>query len=200
MAISVVFARWCQCDPHPVHPISICTVLVLAHADLLWVYQPLVRAGMSSAGHFSPQNCPFTSRNLDPHIIHGPLAHPSPNPTSTSTGSAVFAQLTAKSAHTLQWAATFPPQNCPFTTGSAAFAGLRVMTDRPCYFVCRNRLPLPSTAIWPKKCKEKLSHRQNYSNTSTSDNKLVGWGLTALLTQNRSYRACRFVGIFYSKL
>jgi len=31
-------------------------------------------------------------------------------------------------------------------------------------------------------------------------NTLVGWGLTALLTQNRSYRACRFVGIFYSKL
>jgi len=29
---------------------------------------------------------------------------------------------------------------------------------------------------------------------------MVGWGLTALLTQNRSYRACRFVGIFYSKL
>jgi len=25
---------------------------------------------------------------------------------------------------------------------------------------------------------------------------LVGWGLTALLTQNRSYRACKFVGIF----
>jgi len=29
---------------------------------------------------------------------------------------------------------------------------------------------------------------------------LVGWGLTALLTQNRSYRACKFVGIFRSKL
>ena len=29
---------------------------------------------------------------------------------------------------------------------------------------------------------------------------LVGWGLAALLTQNRSYRACKFVGIFYSKL
>ena len=28
----------------------------------------------------------------------------------------------------------------------------------------------------------------------------VGWGLTALLTQNRSYRACKFVGIFHSKL
>ena len=28
---------------------------------------------------------------------------------------------------------------------------------------------------------------------------LVGWGLTALLTQNRSYRACKFVGIFYSR-
>ena len=30
---------------------------------------------------------------------------------------------------------------------------------------------------------------------------LVGWGLTALLTQNRSYRACKFVDIFHrSKL
>jgi len=29
---------------------------------------------------------------------------------------------------------------------------------------------------------------------------LVGWGLTELLTQNRSYRACKFVGIFHSKL
>jgi len=29
---------------------------------------------------------------------------------------------------------------------------------------------------------------------------LVGWGLTALLTQNKSYRACKFVGIFHSKL
>jgi len=28
---------------------------------------------------------------------------------------------------------------------------------------------------------------------------LVGWGLTALLTQNRSYRACKFVGIFEKK-
>ena len=27
----------------------------------------------------------------------------------------------------------------------------------------------------------------------------VGWGLTALLTQNRSYRASKFVGIFHSK-
>jgi len=26
-----------------------------------------------------------------------------------------------------------------------------------------------------------------------NDGWLVGWGLTALLTQNRSYRACRFV-------
>ena len=56
---SVVFARWCQCDPHPVHPISICTVLVLAHADLLWVYQPLVCAVMSWAGHFSPSKLPL---------------------------------------------------------------------------------------------------------------------------------------------
>jgi len=36
--------------------------------------------------------------------------------------------------------------------------------------------------------------------TANANGWLVGWGLTALLTQNRSYRACRFVGIFYSKL
>jgi len=35
---------------------------------------------------------------------------------------------------------------------------------------------------------------------SRGRSRMVGWGLTALLTQNRSYRACRFVGIFYSKL
>ena len=38
------------------------------------------------------------------------------------------------------------------------------------------------------------------SDSDTPAGWLVGWGLTALLTQNRSYRACRFVGIFYSKL
>jgi len=38
------------------------------------------------------------------------------------------------------------------------------------------------------------------NNTITAVGWLVGWGLTALLTQNRSYCACRFVGIFYSKL
>jgi len=38
------------------------------------------------------------------------------------------------------------------------------------------------------------------SNHNEPYTRLVGWGLTALLTQNRSYSACRFVGIFYSKL
>jgi len=48
-------------------------------------------------------------------------------------------------------------------------------------------------------------HKQYY-NSYTVDSiqayniRLVGWGLTALLTQDRSYRACRFVGIFYRKL
>jgi len=42
-----------------------------------------------------------------------------------------------------------------------------------------------------------MQRRQTMVDTS----RLVGWGLTALLTQNRSYRACKFVGIFHrSKL
>ena len=37
-------------------------------------------------------------------------------------------------------------------------------------------------------------------NSCSSRVRIGGWGLTALLTQNRSYRACKFVGIFHSKL
>ena len=49
-------------------------------------------------------------------------------------------------------------------------------------------------------CNEK-KRTENRATVSVSvSGWLVGWGLTAVLTQNRSYRACRFVGIFYSKL
>ena len=44
------------------------------------------------------------------------------------------------------------------------------------------------------------SHSDECCQSTEQAGWLVGWGLTALLTQNRSYRACRFVGIFYSKL
>ena len=60
--------------------------------------------------------------------------------------------------------------------------GVWRLTERQCK-------PLPMCHLW---C---LS-----TYVSKDDGWLVGWGLTALLTQNRSYRACRFVGIFYSKL
>jgi len=36
---------------------------------------------------------------------------------SSLIGSAIFAQLTAESPYTLQWAALFPPKNCPFAHG-----------------------------------------------------------------------------------
>jgi len=36
------------------------------------------------------------------------------NQNGTSIGSAIFAQMTAECAYTLQWFACFPPQNCPF--------------------------------------------------------------------------------------
>ena len=51
---------------------------------------------------------------------------------------------------------------------------------------------------------DEFSVRSRSSSTETRATErsgwLVGWGLTALFTQNRSYRACKFVGIFHSKL
>ena len=45
----------------------------------------------------------------------GPIrAH---NPNSISIGSTVFAQMTAEYPYTLQWDASSPPQNCPFSWG-----------------------------------------------------------------------------------
>jgi len=40
------------------------------------------------------------------------------NPNGISIGSAVFAQMTAQCAYTLQWDASSPPQNCPFPWGN----------------------------------------------------------------------------------
>ena len=89
------------------------------------------------------------------------------NPNGISIGSAVFAQMTAECAYTLQWDASSPPQNCPFpwgnwtpsntwfhgptwvlnpngiSIGSAVFAGLTSVTDqqtdRRRYWVGNNR-------------------------------------------------------------
>jgi len=40
------------------------------------------------------------------------------NPNGISLGSAIIAQMTAESPYTLQWDASFTPQNCPFPRGS----------------------------------------------------------------------------------
>jgi len=49
-----------------------------------------------------------------------------------------------------------------------------------------------------RRISSRLKRYKNYKNRLVGW--LVGWGLTALLTQNRSYRACKFAGIFHSKL
>ena len=87
-------------------------------------------------------------------------------PTDISTGSAVFAQLTTGSPYTLQWTAPFPLEIAPLhgvsgphlihgslgsflglarvhnpdaiKIGSAVFAGLTIVTDRP-------------TTMWPNR-------------------------------------------------
>jgi len=48
-----------------------------------------------------------------------PCAHTSPHyQNGVFISLAIFAQLTAETAYTLQWAAPFPPRNCLFTWGS----------------------------------------------------------------------------------
>jgi len=51
-----------------------------------------------------------------PHLIHVLFRRPTrvPIPNDISTGSAVLAQITAGRPYTLQRAAYFLPQNCPF--------------------------------------------------------------------------------------
>jgi len=52
---------------------------------------------------------------LRPYLIHAFLGRRQVHiPNGISIGSAVFAHLTAESHYTLQWAAAFPVQNCPF--------------------------------------------------------------------------------------
>jgi len=86
-------------------------------------------------------------------------------PTQHLDRSAVFAQLMAEGPYTLQWVAPSPLQKLPLPIGesrppsntwffgciwvhnadgisisSVVFAGLTIMTDRPHYSVCNNRL------------------------------------------------------------
>jgi len=45
--------------------------------------------------HSPPKICPFPWGDLDPHLIHGCRAYPSPQPKRHSIGAAVFAGLTS---------------------------------------------------------------------------------------------------------
>jgi len=122
----------------------------------------------ASYSKFSPKIVAMatSSAPLDYHRARflGPIrAH---NPNRISSGSAVFAPLTAECPNTLQWDALFPPQNCPYPWGiwtpsntwflgssrvlnsngisivQAVFAGLTIMTDRhdrPRYSVGNDR-------------------------------------------------------------
>jgi len=109
-------------------------------------------------------------------------------PNDISIGSAIFAQLTTKHHYTLQRAAPFPPQNCPFawiwTPSNTWFLGptrvhnrngtsidsavLRAhdcvrQTDRqtdnaPCHSICNSRPHLCSTAMQPRNKYKWRSH------------------------------------------
>jgi len=63
-----------------------------------------------------PENCPFPRSGPQCKTrFFGPIRAHIPN--GISTGSAVFAQMTAECPYALQWDAPFPLQNCPFPWG-----------------------------------------------------------------------------------
>jgi len=88
---SVVFARWRQCVPHLVHPISICTVPVLLPAESLSVYRPpdmsrhvlgrplfALKIAPARVGIWTPSNACFLEytpqtafRSVRPPFLHG---------------------------------------------------------------------------------------------------------------------------------
>jgi len=106
-----------------------------------------------AVGASFPKNFPLSWGICNPSNswFLGPVQARSPN--GITIGSAVFAQVTAECPYTLQWAALLPPQNYPWgilthiytwfpgltrvlnpnsiLIGSAIFAGLTSVTDRP---------------------------------------------------------------------
>jgi len=88
---SILFARWHQCAKHLVHPIGICTILVLPTAELIWVYRLLDRLSMS----FLPLKLPlreWRSGPLSNTCFLGPTQVHISN--GISIGLATFAGLT----------------------------------------------------------------------------------------------------------
>ena len=75
-----------------------------------------------TAGHIAAAHGPFNrTRQVAPMCTPSKTCFLGPNPVNNpneiSICSAVFAQLTVKSAYTLQWSSP-PPQHCPFTWGN----------------------------------------------------------------------------------
>ena len=93
-----------------------------------------------------------------------PWTHPSSYPKWHPHWFSLFAQLTAEGPYIFLWTAPFPSKlllsivdlgptwvHIPndMSIGSAVFAGLTMMTDRPRYSVCNNRPPVSNAAMRP---------------------------------------------------
>jgi len=62
-----------------------------------------------------PKNCTFALGDLDPQLTDGSLDQPECLfQMESQLVLSYFAQLTEECPYTLQWAAPFPPQKCPF--------------------------------------------------------------------------------------
>jgi len=91
----VVFARLRQCACHLIHtslgPTESTTQTASQSVQPYLHRSSRVSSGMPRHVLF-PNNCPLALGDLDLHLIHGSLAHPSPHPNSTSIISAIFAR------------------------------------------------------------------------------------------------------------
>ena len=91
----MVFARLRQCACHLIHtslgPTESTTQTASQSVQPYLHRSSRVSSGMPRHVLF-PNNCPLALGDLDLHLIHGSLAHPSPHPNSTSIISAIFAR------------------------------------------------------------------------------------------------------------
>jgi len=91
---------------------------VISYAAVRTRQRPLQRRlPMPFNGPDNPQNFPFPLGDLHLHLIHGFLGPPEFSSKTLSRSVQLFLHSAPLSVITLQWAATFPRQNCPFPWG-----------------------------------------------------------------------------------
>jgi len=132
-----------MCIPSSTPPI-ILTVSALLPAKSLCVDRlPAMSGHILGRPLLPPQNCPLRVGIWTPISYMFSRANPSLHPKMHLNRLGLFAQLTAGGPYTLQWAAQFPPQYCPFA-----------WSDLDSYLIM---IPLANSSPHPKRHLDRFS-------------------------------------------